>query len=165
MVDIMSSFQAAAASFQSATGIVKAILDLRDAAKIHAKVMELNGAIIEAQSNTLAAQSASLAQNARVRELEERIVQMEDWQREKQRYELHEVKPGVLTYALKESMREGEPAHQLCAKCYQDGVKSILQSEHLAIGRAEMLICNRCHSELIASGLRQSAQPRRGPGA
>jgi len=159
----MSSFQAAATSLQTAGSIVKAILDLRDAAAVHAKVMELNSVIIEAQSHTLHAQADSFAQVSRIRELEDRIVQMEDWEREKQRYQLHEVKPGVLAYILKEGMAEGEPAHQLCANCYQHRIKSILQEEHLAVGRVHLLVCNRCGSELIIQGLRQEAQPRRKP--
>jgi superfamily II helicase len=158
MLDI-AAFQAAAASLKVASDITKSILSLRDEAKIHAKVMELNAAIMDAQNSALSAQLSSLAQVGRIRELEERLVQMENWEREKQRYELHEVSPGVLTYTLKEAMSAGEPAHQLCARCYQDGKKSILQHEHLAVGRTEVLICDRCDSELITAGLRQAEQP------
>ena len=140
MLDI-AAFQAAAASLKVAGDITKSILSLRDEAKIHAKLMELNTAIIDAQSNTVSAQASSLAQVSRIRELEDRIVQIENWEREKQRYE---VKPGVLTYALKEGMRAGAPEHQLCAKCYQDGIKSILQEGHLAVGRTQLLVCDRC---------------------
>jgi hypothetical protein len=159
MLDL-TSFQAAAASFQTAGTILKAIAELRDTAKVHEKVMELRGVIIDAQAHTMNAQAASFAQVDRIRELEERIVKMENWDGEKQRYELRELKQGVLAYALKEGMSQGEPAHHLCAKCYQDGVKSILQPEHLDIGRVQVLVCNRCGSDLITSGTRMSSSPR-----
>lgn len=154
MVDL-ASFQAAASSLKAMSDIAAAILDLRDEAKIRTKVMELQRAIIEAQSYTLAAQTDGLAQVGRIRELEQRVVELENWAAEKERYELHQVKDGVFTYALKETMRNGEPQHQICAKCYQDGIKSVLQEEHLAVGRTRLLVCHRCGSELITHGLRQ----------
>ena len=163
MVDIIASFQAAATSLSAASEITKAILGMREEAKIHAKVIELRAAIMDAQSSTLSAQASSLAQIGRIRELEQRIVQMENWEREKQRYQLHQVRPGVLTYTLKQGMEAGEPPHQLCAKCYQDGIKSILQEEQLAVGRTHLLLCHRCDSELITQGLRQESHQRRSP--
>lgn len=150
----MASLQAAAGSLKVASDITKAILDLRDEAKIRAKVMELQRAIIDAQSSTLNAQTESLAHIEHIRELKQRIVDLEDWAREKERYELHEVKDGVFTYALKEMMSNGEPPHQICAKCYQDGVKAILQEEVLAVGRVHTLVCDRCGSRLITQGMR-----------
>lgn len=157
MVDL-ASFQAAASSLKIASDIARAILDLRDEAKIRAKVMELQRAIIDAQSSTLGAQTEGLAHIEQIRELKQHIVDLEDWAREKERYELYKVKDGVFTYALKETMGNGEPPHQLCAKCYQDGVKSILQEETLAVGRVELLVCHRCGSELITNGVRPSEQ-------
>lgn len=154
MVDV-ASFQAAASSLKAVSDIAAAILDLRDEAKIRIKVMELQRAIIDAQSRTLSAQTDGLAQVSRIRELEQRVVELENWATEKERYELHQVKDGVFTYMLKESMQNGEPPHQICAKCYQDCIKSILQQEHLLIGRTHVLVCHRCGSELITQGLRQ----------
>lgn len=154
MID-MASLQAAAGSLKVASDIARAILDLRDETKIRAKVMELQRAIIDAQSSTLSAQTDALAQIGRVRELEQRIVELEDWAREKERYELYKVKEGVFTYALKETMSQGEPPHQICAKCYQDGVKSILQEQHRVVGRLVELICHRCGAELVTQGVKQ----------
>jgi hypothetical protein len=152
MVDL-ASFQAAAGSLKVASDIAKAILDLRDEAKIRAKVMELQRAIIDAQSSTLGAQTESLAHIEQIRELKQRIVDLEDWAREKQRYELHEIRSGAFTYSLKSAMSNGEPPHQICAKCYQDGVKSILQKEIRVVGRVHALVCHRCQAELVTQGM------------
>lgn len=163
MVDIMASFQAVASSLTSAGEITRAILGMRDEAKIHTKVMELNTMIMQAQGAALSAQTSSIAHVDRIRDLEKRIVELENWDREKQRYQLHEVVPGVFAYALKEDMRAGEPAHQVCARCYQDGIKSILHKEVQSVGRVNTLVCDRCGSELITSGMRHESHARPKP--
>jgi protein-arginine kinase activator protein McsA len=43
---------------------------------------------------------------------------------------------------LKPSMATGEPIHRLCAKCYEDGKKSILQS----IGKIHGQETLNCHN-------------------
>jgi hypothetical protein len=154
MVDV-ASFQAVASGFQSAGRILQSILELRDAAKIHAKAIELQAVILDAQSQAMNAQTTALAQISEIRELKERIVQMENWEREKQRYELKELKPGVFAYALKPDMSNGEPAHNICAQCYQSGVKAPLQAEVRAPGLVHVLVCHRCNAELITGGIRQ----------
>jgi hypothetical protein len=108
--------------------------------------MELNSAILDAHSQILAAQTAALAQVGRIKQLEERIAQLETWEREKQRYELTRLNPGVLVYSLKPAMANGEPRHDICAKCYEDGTKSILQPEHSTAGIK--LRCTRCNAEI-----------------
>ena len=159
MID-MGSLQAAVGSLKTISDIATALLDLRDESKIRAKTMELQRAIIDAQRNAMLAQADGLAQIRRIGELEKHVMELENWTREKERYELHQVKEGVFTYMLKPAMSNGEPPHQLCAKCYQDGIKSILQEEHRAIGRLELLICHRCDAEIIAKGVRPNEPPR-----
>lgn len=159
-----STLQAAVAGFQAANGMVKSILELRDTAKIHEKIMELRGMIMEAQGQAISAQAEGLTLVGRIRDLEAEIVKLKDWDRDAQRYELKEPAPGVFTYAVKEAMRGEQPAHQLCAHCYQDRFKSILNQEILAPGMTYILACDHCGAELVTSGLRQPGQPKRRPG-
>jgi hypothetical protein len=65
-------------------------------------------------------------------------VQLKDWEAEKQRYELHEVGDGAFVYSLKESVKGSQPDPWLCANCYHQGRKSILQR----VGRSSMIVAS-----------------------
>ena len=72
---------------------------------------------------------------------------------EKERYELQPVgDTGVLAYTLKDSVEPPEPPHQLCANCFNDRAKSILQPEQRNHGRAHLLVCHRCKAEIYTFG-------------
>jgi hypothetical protein len=108
--------------------------------------LQLNSAIADAQSQTLAAQTAAFQQLGSIRDVEKRIAQLENWANEKLRYELTRLNPGVLVYSLKPSMANGEPPHDICPECYEDGTKSILQPEQSVAGIK--LRCARCKAEI-----------------
>lgn len=161
-VDI-SSAQALVASIQNTIQIVKAILGARDAMLERQKTAELSEKLFTMLGHAMSVQAELATAKEEIAGLKARIVQMEEWAQEKQRYELKELRPGVFAYFLKETHAGGEPAHAICANCYQDGVKRILQEEHLAVGRTHVLICSRCGAELVKSGLRQADHPRPKP--
>jgi hypothetical protein len=123
----MGSIAALTGSLQTAIEITKGLIGLRDAALIQDKAIELQGAILAAQQSALAAQSAQFALSDRVRELEQEIVQLEDWEREKQRYELKAIDGRVFAYMPKPGMADGEPPHWLCANCFNRRQKGFLQ--------------------------------------
>lgn len=83
----------------------------------------------------------------RIRDLETQLNAVEGWNTEKQRYELVEFRPGVLAYAVKEAMRNGEPAHHLCARCYSEGKKSFLQPFATSWERGH--VCKTCGGEIL----------------
>ncbi|WP_273792129.1 hypothetical protein [Brucella anthropi] len=91
-----------------------------------ANSVKINNAVIEIQNKLLMAQSEVFSLVSRVSELEAEAMRMKNWEAEKERYDLQELPPGVFIYALKESVRGSEPAHNICANCYNKGVKSIL---------------------------------------
>ena len=99
---------------------------------------ELNGTVIEMQDTVMAAQAVALDAQAergrlasRVAHLEEEAVRSKDWVEEKARYALAYTGADLnstLAYKLRdEARRDGEPEHFICAKCYEDGIKSIMQ--------------------------------------
>ncbi len=108
-------------AFKTMFDIAKAMKDMDDAVKRNAAVFDLGEQIISAQARYTAALEE-------VRELKEKLSKLEAWEADKQRYKLTDVGRGVLAYALKEGMENGEPAHQLCASCYQAANKSMLTS-------------------------------------
>jgi hypothetical protein len=132
-------------ALKTAFDIAKGLKDLDDAVR-------RNAAVIELQEKILAAQQAQAALIEQVGELEKEVTGLKAWDAEKQRYKLTEVRPGMMTYTLKEGMEKGEPAHHLCASCYNEGHKSIMQRETRFPGRHEVLVCHRCGSDLYKSG-------------
>jgi hypothetical protein len=77
------------------------------------------------------------------------VTELETWDAEKKRYELKEVGLGSLAYVVKESMRGAEPAHQICAYCYQRGHKRILQPGSTGYGKG--LFCPDCKTTISIS--------------
>lgn len=127
--------------FSALVGLGKQFLDVKDTATRNTLIVEFTGKLMEAQQH-----EALLIE--RIRELEKSLVRFENWETEKQRYELFEIKPGRFTRRLKESMADGEPTHHICANCYNRGVASILQSEKTDVGRFTLLVCSECKAEL-----------------
>jgi hypothetical protein len=145
MVD-MSAIAGAVVSLKSAGEIAKSLLTLRDGSMLQGKVIELQAEILSAQEGTLAAQSAQFALLERIRELEAEVAKVKAWDAEKQRYQLADVGLGSLAYVLKPEAQGTEPAHAICANCYQHQNKSILQKD-LERG-FEVVQCHTCKARL-----------------
>ena len=89
---------------------------------------------IELQSNILSLQTTLLtiqAQNQDLlrskHELEQRLIEMENWNAQAEHYKLHEITSGVFVMASQSDESDSTPPHWLCANCYQKKQKSILQ--------------------------------------
>jgi hypothetical protein len=127
-------------AIKTAFDLAKGLKDIDDSAR-------RNAAVIELQEKILAARETQSALLERISELEKKVASFETWESEKQRYELKEVGAGSLAYAVKESMRNGEPAHHICAACYQHGHKSILQPK--ADYPNKTLDCSECKAQIF----------------
>ncbi len=157
----MSSIQAAIGGLKTASDIAKAMVDIRDAAVLQSKTIELQQVILSAQSSGIAAQSEQFTLLERIRNLEEKMAHMETWNTEKERYALCEVVSGAFTYVLKEVEGAVEPTHHLCANCYDQGQKSIMHKQKRDPGRAEYLTCHNCEADILIRGVaRPEHRPR-----
>lgn len=134
-------------SLKAALDIAKGLNAVADTVALNDAKIALQGAIIEAQSALLAAQEAQTANLKRIDELNARIMQLDAWEREKERYQLQEFRTGALAYVLKADDPAGEPSHRLCPRCYQEGHKSILQTT-VRHGGGERVECPRCDVKL-----------------
>lgn len=111
-----------------AADITNSLLKLNTMSEVQGKVIELQQTILSAQSNALSANAEQFTMVEEIRTLKEEIARIKAWERQKQRYKLAQVgEGGGIAYALKESMSESEPPHWICTKCYEDGVRMILQ--------------------------------------
>jgi hypothetical protein len=152
----------ALSSLKATKDLLEAMVGLRDAATFQEKRIELQSRVLEAQGSVLAAQDACAAFVERIRHLEQEIARLKDWETDKQRYELKPVaeEDGPLAYALKPDAQGSEPTHHICANCYQQSQKSILQPETRYPGRCAVLVCHKCGSDLYVSGGREPGRER-----
>lgn len=118
-----------------------AMVGLRDAALINSKVIDLQQAIMAAQSGALSAQQEHFMLSMRVKALEDECVRLKDWSAEKEGYALAEVAAGVFVYLPKERMGTIQATHKLCCHCFEAGHKSLLQQAR----NAQLVFTLSCH--------------------
>src|SRR5258708_6226236 len=123
----MGSIAAAVNSLKVAGDIAVSLVNLKTMAEVQAKAIELNQKIITAQHDIFAANAAQSALIQRVSELEKEIASVKAWEAQKQRYQLAIPFAGITVYALKKSMSDGEPSHYICANCYHNGKRAMIQ--------------------------------------
>ncbi len=143
-------------SLRFAGDIAKSFLSLQSMAEVQGKVIELQSAILSAQSNAMEANSQQLIMVEEIRTLQTQIESMKGWREEAKRYKL--VGPwsnGTLVYALREKAKENEPAHYICTKCFEDGRKSLLNPLDDAKGWC-IYRCPQCKSE-VRNGYRNAS--------
>lgn len=145
-------------SLKTAFEIGKALLNLGVSAEMRERISEMNERILTAQESASAARDYQSALLAQIGDLEKRVAELETWDAEAQTYQLTDVRtPGhpagpALAYAPKEGTHAGEPPHFICANCYQERHKSILQAQTLYPGGCNALICPRCGVILYREG-------------
>lgn len=142
-------------AIKTAFDMAKGLKDIDDAAR-------RNAAVIELQEKILSAQSAQAALVEAVSVLEKEVADLKAWGSDKQRYDLVKVEGSdIFAYAVKEAARNGEPNHYLCATCYQNGKKSVLQPQTRFPGRVQVLVCHQCGSDFYVSGAWEPAHGKR----
>jgi hypothetical protein len=160
MTDV-AAISGAIQSLKSAFEIGKAILDLSVSAQIQSRIMDINSKILAAQESAVASRDYQSTLLQRVDDLEKRIAEFEAWDAEADTYVLTDLRnPGdprgsILAYAPKQGTHTSERAHHLCAKCYQDRHKSILQRETRHPYLAEVLVCHHCGSDIYLQGAKR----------
>jgi hypothetical protein len=145
----MESISAAIGSLKTATDIVTGLVQLKLSSEVQAKVSELQGQILTAQASALAANSEQFSLLQQVRSLEAQIAQMKDWEAEKTKYDLTAIGTGAFTYARKADVQPPQPPHWICAACYENGVKSVLQDagDHPQ-NHQRLYRCQRCKGDI-----------------
>lgn len=148
MVDVFPGLSA----FNGLMSSARALKDINDA-------VVRNSASIELLQKILDAREAYSALLDKVGELEAEIRAYETWESEKQRYELTEHGHSkAKAYSLKEGVEPPELPHSICPDCYGNRKKSLLQTQHMDVGRVVLLACQVCgwqaatHGHLPAKG-------------
>jgi hypothetical protein len=136
----MNELVAAIASIRNIAKVTQALIHTRDEAKLGSLKIELQSEIIELQSKIAGIQFDYQILLESNEALKKKLVAYERWEQESARYSLNEIEPGIFAYRMKSNDPSGEPEHWLCAACYQDRQKSILQP---ASKGSSMLNCPR----------------------
>ena len=161
---MIAEIGASIGGLKAALDIAKGLNALSDAVALNDAKIALQGAIIEAQSSLLAAQEAQTTNLKRIDELEQKIVRLKDWSGERQRYDLTAIDRGAFAYMPKPGMEDGKPAHWLCANCFEQGQKSLLQfkgSGEASKGRSDEALygCDACKASLRVHWRRKPTYP------
>jgi hypothetical protein len=133
-------------------GIFKSMFDIAKGLKDINDTTIRNATAVELQEKILSAREQQAAALERISQLEKELARFENWERDKQRYELAEIASGVFAYRLKPAMAGGEPAHCICAYCYGEAQKNPLQEE--TRHGVKFLRCHPCGSELVENGFK-----------
>src|SRR4051794_3209565 len=111
----------------SGLGALKTALDMTRALKDINDATIRNAAAIELQEKILSAREAQTALLERISELEKQVADFEKWDAEKENYQLANIYDDTLAYARKPDASGTVPPHHICANCYEDRKKKILQ--------------------------------------
>lgn len=144
MTDPISATTSALAAFNHASNIIKAIFDLKIDTSIIDKLNILSREIQTLYGSNLSLQEKAAFLVTENENLKKEIARFEAWENETKRYKLKQIQPpGVFAYALKEFEANGEPAHWICADCYNARKKFILSSNRDSL-RDRIYRCTNC---------------------
>lgn len=138
MADPIILASAGLASFSHLNTLVKSFFETRDRTINLEQVNALQSEIASIYAGYLALQQQCLSLIAEKDNLKKEIARFETWEEQKKRYKLYRPwKMSSIVYALEESQSNGEPPHWICADCYEDGKRRILQCRHGKSGYEE----------------------------
>jgi len=126
---------------------IKELIEIRDQVKFGEEAAKLYSQILAALQGAVAAQTREAALLNVISDLKRRLVDLDTWETEKNRYVLEKLPPGVFVYTLKPEMAGSDDEHSICPTCYQRGKKSILHSTASGNG-IYRLMCKECGTKL-----------------
>jgi hypothetical protein len=147
-----TEFATALGLLKTITSTTKGLLNAREEAKVNDVAIYLQGIVLDLQSEMMMIQSDYQNVLRSRDELEKKLVEQEAWDKERARYHLEQGKGlwANFVYALNVKNPAVEPAHWLCAHCYEDKKKSILQARP-----ENKWHCPRCNATILMTGFPQ----------
>jgi DNA-directed RNA polymerase subunit RPC12/RpoP len=128
---------------------VKTLIDQDEQLQANQHLHELLSLANTAKFEAMELQDRCSALRREAEQLNQELVKLRNWfEDEKPKYQLHELAPNALVYALKPVEQPSGPTHYLCAHCYNRSIKSILQADgHTGFERK--LVCHECGSFVL----------------
>lgn len=151
----ITTVNAGLTSFNTLRTLIQSLVGVRDENLIRDKIAQIKEELFVLYDRYTLLQAKHEALTTIERNLKEEIMSLKAWAIQKERYILTELrKPpySVFAYTLKDSERNAEPFHHICATCFENGKKSILQTVAKTAGMDIALVCYSCGTEIYISG-------------
>jgi hypothetical protein len=167
MVDV-AAISSAVGGLKAAIDIGKGIQALNTSTEVKQKTGDLLDAVLDARFKLMEAADTQSALLGKIKQLEQQIAGFEDWNSEKERYQLKAIDTGAFAYMHKPGMEDGEPPVWLCQTCFEKRHKSPLQFRAqdrggggAASGRGNQSRwgCNLCKAEVVVAYVRKPHIP------
>ena len=130
------------AGFKNAFELIKKINEISKSVEINNITIVLQSIVLDAQARIGELSSENFSLTDKIRTLEKEIDSMKDWSDERQNYELQEWRRGIFAYVNKKLIKNDKNTPRLCATCFDNGNKSILQSSHFNM--ITSIKCQKC---------------------
>lgn len=131
-------------SIKTVIDITKSISKLsKKDSPIDDKARELTQTIIDTQGQilTMYAEYQKVLQSNH--DITQKLMEIENWEKEKTKYKLVEISKGVVIYAFDSSQNPSIPSHYICKNCYNEQKASILDPVFIQ-DEGSQYICPRC---------------------
>ena len=142
-------FETTIEGFNKAVSIIKNINNLNRTAEISTLTVELNSVIMDVQTRFFNLQAENQSLTTKIRELEQKIANSENWNTDKEKYKLVEWKHGISAYIAKETMNPSKESMAFCATCFNNKKQSPLQITNVL--HTKLIKCGGCNFEQYAS--------------
>lgn len=145
---MISIFKDAIASTKSLYSGIKTLAELDERIVTKAELNALLNLASDTNFKIIEIQTLYTAMAGEKDLIAQENLKLKDWQVDKVRYELCALAQNALAYSVKPEHASVEPLHYLCASCYQNNIKSILQADGYA-GFERKLSCHSCKSSVL----------------
>lgn len=142
MTDPVLITSAALAAYNHASNIIKSLFELKTSTAIIEQLNILNKELFAIHSSNLELQQQLSAAHTEIANLKKEIAGFEVWDNQKVRYKLYSPWNGAIVYAVTEANSNGEPAHWLCTKCFDERKRAFLNSRKNKDSGYEEFFCH-----------------------
>ena len=146
---MISEIATALTTLKTAKDFTKAVIESKTSAALREQAITFQFSIIEIQTALMEMQSQYQSLLQEKDDLKQQLIDIENWQAESANYELKEVSSGAFAFALKADKSGSAPSHWLCANCYQNKQKGILQRVGHIGPMGTMYLCPRCDAKIF----------------
>lgn len=141
MIDWVSG---ALSSAKAIGDITKSLLTLRDEALIKERVFDLSNSLMDLQQQIMTAQREQMGLLEEVTNLKKSLREAQERSSVLGRYQLLNVGPGKVLYALKSDFIGEEPEHFCCTHCFDSGKRSVMTGSYHPDNGYMSFLCLAC---------------------
>ena len=146
-MDSADDLVSALSAIKRAGELTKGLTQAASLEEVRSQAFALQQQILSGQELLLAAMQQQAERQDRTHKLEEKLGQVSEWSATKAKYRLKNVGLGAFIYAPETGQTPGEPEHWLCARCFDNHQRSVLQYKGRAPYKQEHLYgCPSCNS-------------------